>query len=60
MKDEPNLKEKVSILHRNGFLRDQDRGDVARIQARWRLYQTTPQKTVRGKGKAESVKQGNE
>lgn len=41
------IREKSDFLYRNGFLRDQDRFTGARIIARWRLYETVPQKTIR-------------
>lgn len=47
VKTPTTLKEKSNFLYRLGFLRDQDRLNGALIAARWRLYETVPQKTIR-------------
>lgn len=47
--DTPSLKEKISILFKSGFLRHEDRNDPLRVEARWKLYQSTPQQTVQSK-----------
>ncbi len=48
------IKDKSITLFRLGFLREQDRHDVARIESRWQLYQTVPQQTARsGKQRVE-------
>jgi len=49
--------EKSAVLFKHGFLRDQDRRDTARIEARWRLYKSVPQKIIRSaKQKEPAVK----
>ena len=45
--DPTTTHEKSLILFRHGFLREQDRFDAARVEARWRIYKTIPQKTFR-------------
>jgi hypothetical protein len=39
------LKEKSYILFNKGFLRNNDRNDEGKIESRWIIYQTIPQKT---------------
>lgn len=52
---DPSLRDKANILFRNGFLRHEDRADKARVESRWRIYQTVSQKTIRAKGKPEKA-----
>jgi hypothetical protein len=45
---ELTLEQKSSILYKEGFLRYQDKENLDRIEKRWVIYQTVPQKTARG------------
>jgi hypothetical protein len=44
----PSIHEKTAILYRLGYLREQDRNNIERIESRWRIYQSgVTQKTIR-------------
>jgi hypothetical protein len=56
----PPYDEKVAILHRNGFIRDQDRENHERVERRWALYQQVPQKTIRSIRQPKSEREGDD